>query len=35
MDFTLEVKDITQLSRFLTRAEHIRDVHTARRKQST
>jgi GTP pyrophosphokinase len=32
MEFTLEVKDIDQLTRFLARAGHIRGVHTARRK---
>jgi GTP pyrophosphokinase len=32
MEFTLEVKDIEQLTRFLARAGHIRGVHTARRK---
>ena len=32
MEFTLEVKDIAQLTRFLARAGHIRGVHTARRK---
>jgi GTP pyrophosphokinase len=32
MEFTLEVKDLTQLTRFLARAGHIRGVHTARRK---
>jgi len=32
MEFTLEVKDISQLSRFLTRAGHVRGVHMARRK---
>jgi len=32
MEFTLEVKDIVQLTRFLTRAGHIRGIHTARRK---
>ncbi|OYY93860.1 MAG: hypothetical protein B7Y41_09165 [Hydrogenophilales bacterium 28-61-23] len=32
MEFTLEVKDIEQLSRFLARAAHLRGVHTARRK---
>ena len=32
MEFTLEVKDISQLSRFLARAGHVRGVHMARRK---
>jgi GTP pyrophosphokinase len=32
MEFTLEVKDINQLTRFLARAGHIQGVHTARRK---
>ena len=32
MAFTLEVRDIGQLSRFLARASHINGVHTARRK---
>jgi GTP pyrophosphokinase len=32
MEFTLEVKDIAQLTRFLARAGHIRGIHTARRK---
>jgi len=32
MEFTLEVKDIDQLTRFLARAGHIQGVHTARRK---
>lgn len=32
MEFTLEVRDITQLTRFLARAGHVRGVHTARRK---
>jgi hypothetical protein len=32
MEFTLEVKDIDQLARFLARAGHVRGMHTARRK---
>lgn len=32
MEFTLEVKDIDQLTRFLARAGHVRGVHMARRK---
>ena len=32
MDFTLEVKDLAQLSRFLARAGHLRGVQSARRK---
>ncbi len=32
MEFTLEVKDISQLTRFLVRASHLRGVHSARRK---
>ncbi len=32
MEFTLEVKDMPQLTRFLTRAAHLRGVHSARRK---
>ncbi|MDP2787801.1 MAG: bifunctional (p)ppGpp synthetase/guanosine-3',5'-bis(diphosphate) 3'-pyrophosphohydrolase [Pseudomonadota bacterium] len=32
MEFTLEVKDIAQLTRFLARAGHVRGMHTARRK---
>ncbi len=32
MEFTLEVRDITQLNRFLTRASHVRGMHSARRK---
>lgn len=32
MEFTLEVKDIAQLTRFLARAGHIHGIHTARRK---
>ena len=32
MEFTLEVKDIDQLTRFLARAGHVRGMHTARRK---
>ncbi len=32
MEFTLEVKDIAQLARFLARAGHVRGVHSARRK---
>jgi len=32
MEFTLEVKDIAQLTRFLARASHVRGVHSARRK---
>ena len=32
MEFTLEVKDIAQLARFLARAGHLRGVHSARRK---
>ena len=32
MEFTLEVKDLAQLTRFLARAGHIRGIHTARRK---
>jgi GTP pyrophosphokinase len=32
MEFTLEVKDMTQLTRFLARAEHVRGMHQARRK---
>lgn len=32
MEFTLEVKDITQLTRFLARAAQVRGVHAVRRK---
>ncbi len=32
MEFTLEVRDLTQLTRFLTRAGHVRGMHEARRK---
>jgi GTP pyrophosphokinase len=32
MEFTLEVKDISQLTRFLARAGHVQGMHTARRK---
>ncbi len=32
MEFTLEVKDLAQLTRFLARAEHVRGMHEARRK---
>jgi GTP pyrophosphokinase len=32
MEFTLEVRDVAQLTRFLARAAHVRGVHTARRK---
>lgn len=32
MEFTLEVKDLSQLTRFLARAEHVRGMHRARRK---
>ena len=32
MEFTLEVKDLTQLTRFLARVEHVRGMHGARRK---
>lgn len=32
MEFTLEVKDLNQLTRFLARVEHVRGMHEARRK---
>ncbi|MEW5786879.1 MAG: bifunctional (p)ppGpp synthetase/guanosine-3',5'-bis(diphosphate) 3'-pyrophosphohydrolase [Pseudomonadota bacterium] len=32
MEFTLEVKDLDQLTRFLARVEHVRGIHHARRK---
>jgi len=32
MEFTLEVKDLDQLTRFLARASHVRGVHSARRR---
>ncbi len=32
MEFTVEVKDISQLTRFLARAGHVRGMETARRK---
>ena len=32
MEFTLEVRDIAQLTRFLARVEHVRGIHEARRK---
>lgn len=32
MEFTLEVRDIAQLTRFLARAGHLRGMHSARRK---
>jgi GTP pyrophosphokinase len=32
MEFTLEVKDINQLTRFLARAGHVQGMHSARRK---
>lgn len=32
MEFTLEVKNINQLTRFLTRVGHVQGMHTARRK---
>ncbi len=32
MEFTLEVRDLAQLTRFLARVEHVRGMHEARRK---
>jgi hypothetical protein len=32
MEFTLEVRDLSQLTRFLARAVHVRGMHEARRK---